>query len=578
MSHKILKLSLTLALVLIISACNVTTPETDSGAIALNQTTENVKKTKLDFYIMSQCPYGTQVEDAIAPVMQKMSNVIDLNIEYILYSQENYAEQEAMYCVDDLCSMHGIPEVNGNIVQLCVEETNPTKSLDFIVCQNKDANNIPENWEKCAEELKLDKEKIQTCYEGEEGKKLLRESSKLAEAVNAQGSPTIYLDDKQYQEGRTSLDFQRAICQAIDNEHTECENLPICGLDTDCTAEAEKVGKCVNPGTKEAVCEYTEAQPINLVVLSDARCTLPECATENVLQQIKQSFKGIENIQELDYSAEEGQALYVANGLQTLPAYLFEKEVETAYFYNELKGYLQPKGDYYELAVGSTFNPTKEICDNKVDDTNNGLTDCADEDCANTLICREEEKGRLDLFVMSQCPYGTQALDIMPTILEAFNDEISFNVNFIASELEPGKFNSLHGQPEVDENIRELCAIKEAPESYKYMDYILCRNKNISSTEWENCSTEAGLNINAMKTCSTGEEGINLHSENIKLANGLGIGASPTWLANNKYQFSGIDAQTIQTEICKYNPELKGCSVNLSGAETAAAIPAGSCN
>ena len=225
-----------------------------------------------------------------------------------------------------------------------------------------------------------------------------------------------------------------------------------------------------------------------------------------------------------------------------------------------------------------TFNPTKEICDNKIDDTNNGFVDCADSDCTEELICRQEEKAKLDLFVMSQCPYGTKALDIMPAVLETFKNEIQFNVNFIAAEIEPGKFNSLHGQPEVDENIRELCAIKYYPENYKYMDYIVCRDKNITSTEWEGCAEKAEMNVNTIKTCSEGTEGINLHSENIKLANGLGIGASPTWLANNKYQFSGIDVLTVQKEICKYNPELKGCSVNLAGAVAGASVPAGSCN
>ena len=32
----------------------------------------------------------------------------------------------------------------------------------------------------------------------------------------------------------------------------------------------------------------------------------------------------------------------------------------------------------------------------------------------------------------------------------------------------------------------------------------------------------------------------------MKLANDLKVGASPTWMVNNKYMFSGLDAETVR--------------------------------
>jgi hypothetical protein len=189
-------------------------------------------------------------------------------------------------------------------------------------------------------------------------------------------------------------------------------------------------------------------------------------------------------------------------------------------------------------------------------------------------VCREEITQKLDVFVMSQCPFGTQALDAMKEVLEAFPN-MDFDVNFIASYDEAtDTFSALHGQPEVDENIRELCAIKHYPDDYKYMEYIWCRNKNIRSTEWEDCATDNGMDAETIRACSEGEEGKNLHIENIKLANELGIGASPTWLANNQLTFSGISAEAVKQNYCSENPGLPGCSKTLSGQ---AAAPSGSC-
>jgi len=173
---------------------------------------------------------------------------------------------------------------------------------------------------------------------------------------------------------------------------------------------------------------------------------------------------------------------------------------------------------------------------------------------------------------MSQCPFGTQALDAMKEVLDNFGDQIDFQINFIANENPDGTFSALHGQSEVDENIRELCAIKYYPDDYKYMDYIWCRNKNIRSTEWESCATD-GIDENIIRACSEGVEGKQLHSENIKAANALGISASPTWMANNKYKFSGISAETVRSNLCENN-ELVNCDKTLSGD---AGAPAGSC-
>ena len=41
------------------------------------------EKVTVQFFIMSQCPYGVKVVDAITPVMEKMGDNIDLKIDYI---------------------------------------------------------------------------------------------------------------------------------------------------------------------------------------------------------------------------------------------------------------------------------------------------------------------------------------------------------------------------------------------------------------------------------------------------------------------------------------------------------------
>ncbi|MBW2993570.1 hypothetical protein KY317_03285, partial [Candidatus Woesearchaeota archaeon] len=249
-----------------------------------------------------------------------------------------------------------------------------------------------------------------------------------------------------------------------------------------------------------------------------------------------------------------------------LPAVLFTEEIKKESGYPQIERFIEPKEKYLLLKIGADFNPEEEICDNDIDDNGNKDIDCKDSYCAEKLVCRKETPNKLDLFVMSQCPYGTMALDAMQEVLENLGD-IDFDVHFIASENPDGTFNSLHGQPEVDENIRELCAKKYYGVDYKYMDYIWCRNKDIMSPEWKNCAFKAGISTDKIEACSKGKEGKELLSEDIKLAQALGIGASPSWLANNRYSFSGINAEIVRENLCSHNPNLAGCDTTLSATQ-----------
>ena len=59
------------------------------------------------------------------------------------------------------------------------------------------------------------------------------------------------------------------------------------------------------------------------------------------------------------------------------------------------------------------------------------------------------------------------------------------------------------------------------------------------------------------------DEGKKLLEKSFQESADTGMSASPTWLTNNKFKFSGIDAEKIKTEVCAHN-KLAGCDVTLS--------------
>ena len=148
-------------------------------------------------------------------------------------------------------------------------------------------------------------------------------------------------------------------------------------------------------------------------------------------------------------------------------------------------------------------------------------------------------KPTLELFVMSYCPFGVQAEEKIIPIVKEFGDQIDFKLQFIAHEkVEPSAhditpFTSLHGYPEVAENIRQLLIAQEYPD--RYLDYILCRGKKLEKS-WETCAEKLGINVARIQALCDAPETEQLFRENIQRAVELGVRASPTILVD-EHQF-----------------------------------------
>ena len=484
---------------------------------------------KLELFVMSQCPYGTQVVDAAHEVKKQLGAGFALDIQYIGGGKPG-----------SLTSMHGENEVKGDLVQVCAIKHAPDKALDLMVCQNKNARAVATNWKECAGEVGIDADTLASCMDGDEGQTLLAASFDAARKRGADASPTIFLDGKPYEGGRRPRDMVRAICGASKkgSEPAACKNLPV-------------------------------PPKVSAIFLSDSRCA--ECDIKPLERQLKGVVAGLE-VTHVDYSSEAGKALYKelvaeGTGFKHLPAILLGPEVEKdTEAYAEINRFLKPLGEYRELAIGGKFDPTAEICGNQgVDDDGNGKADCADAACKAELSCRPKRPKQLDLFVMSMCPYGAKAMIATKELIDHFGNDVALNVYFIGDS-QDGELKSLHGQPEVDEDIRERCAIARYKQPKKYMGYLACRSRDYKNTDWQSCATAAGLDPAVIQACFEGE-GKKLLSDSFAVAESMKIGSSPTFIVNNTRTFNAIALGPLAKQFCQDNPGLAGCKSEIVTAE-----------
>ncbi|MGO8997012.1 MAG: hypothetical protein ACLQVI_27160 [Polyangiaceae bacterium] len=468
----------------------------------------------VDLHVMAQCPYGVQAEGAFKDVVSKLGSDIDLNVEYI--GQNKGGEPS---------SMHGPNEVKGDLLQVCAKKYAPEKAFDFILCQNENSKEVATNGAACATKLGAPAAKITACAEGQEGKDLLLASFKRSQDKGAGGSPTIFIAGKKYEGGRKPNDFIKAICNgAGDKKPASCANIP-------------------------------ESPKVNVTILSDKRGGA-DCDPTRLEGSIRGAI-GSPVVTNVDYSSPEGKQLFGSLGPAMLPAAVFDstldadKDAVTA-----LSRGLKDAGGHRVLS-GGAWNPS---C---ADDGG-----CKLDACKSTMQCRQEVPKKLDVFVMAQCPFGVKGLDAMKEVTDNFKkagEAIDFSVHYIGDG-DAKSLSSMHGPGEVAEDVREECAIQHYGKGLKYMDYVWCRNKSIKDANWESCTGgSTGIDTDVIKKCSEGDEGKQLVARSFSESKALGIGASPTWLANNKYKFSGIDAQTIKSNLCSHNAKLAGCDATLTG-------------
>lgn len=287
-----------------------------------------------------------------------------------------------------------------------------------------------------------------------------------------------------------------------------------------------------------------------IYVINDKRCA--GCDVSTLLTSLGKVLPAGQ-IVNLDYSSSQGKQLYDQGKITLLPAVLMEKGAASEPNYAaQVASYVTAVGDYLSLRIGGSFDP---YCDPDA-------SHCSESRCSGRTSCLVETPKTLDLYVMSHCPYGVTALNSMQEVLANIKD-IKFSVHYIGSGTK-GNFQSLHGATEVTDNILELCAAKYYPDTY--MNLIWCRNKDFNA-DWKTCAV--GMDVNRLSSCLTSDEGATLLENDFKIAANLNIGASPSWMANGKFGFNGLDAQTIKAGYCSHN-SVAGCEKTLTGSSGAA--------
>ena len=170
------------------------------------------------------------------------------------------------------------------------------------------------------------------------------------------------------------------------------------------------------------------------------------------------------------------------------------------------------------------------------------------------------------LFVMSFCPYGNQAEDAMMPVINLLKDKAKIELHYIVSKA-GNKYQSLHGDQELNQDIREICVQKYQKD--KLWDFIKEINSKATSqnvnAKWEGIAKNLGIDVNQIKQCQT-NEGPTLLNQEIKLTDKYKISGSPTLLINETIFQGSRTSEAYKEAICSgFKVAPQECNKKLSG-------------
>jgi len=254
-------------------------------------------KPDFQFYVMSFCPYGNQMEDLVKPVAELLGKTANIRPQYIfdkVTDLATYCKQSAgdvskcadyitagyfatdaeckkivtesnTKCLDEknylkignnfYSSLHGRIEANQNVREICAFNMDEDKTnwWKFVDNTNKNCSsaNADTCWEEQAKKAGLDANKITECF-NTQAAQLIDKEIELTTQNKVQGSPTLKIN---------GLDFPPEAAYTSDNKGSLKIGKKVFTQDQYRTSDAIKEAICAsfNKAPKECKTEIKAA-------------------------------------------------------------------------------------------------------------------------------------------------------------------------------------------------------------------------------------------------------------------------------------------------------------------------------
>ncbi len=173
-------------------------------------------KPEVELFVMSYCPYGTQIEKGILPVLDAIGSKIDFKLKFCDYA------------------MHDKKELDEQVREYCVQKNEPDKFNDYLKCFLDNAD-----FEGCITKSNINNETLQPCIDSTDKEYKVTENYGNKDTwkgnyppfdvykgdntkYGVQGSPSLVINGAKVSAQRDSASLLSTICSAFTTPPEEC--------------------------------------------------------------------------------------------------------------------------------------------------------------------------------------------------------------------------------------------------------------------------------------------------------------------------------------------------------------------
>lgn len=202
-------------------AMNIKEIEAQTKAMVEGQQTAQTEVPKqakpvVESFIMSYCPYGTQIQKGLLPVINLLKDKIDFDFKFVDYA------------------MHDKQEIDENLVQYCINSEDQSKYYKYLECFLSENNS-----KSCLAKAQINETKINQCVKDVDSKYQVTEKFNNKEGWGGQfppfdvqkednqkygvkGSPTLIINGVEASSARDPQSLLQLICSSFEEAPVEC--------------------------------------------------------------------------------------------------------------------------------------------------------------------------------------------------------------------------------------------------------------------------------------------------------------------------------------------------------------------
>lgn len=310
---------------------------------------------------------------------------------------------------------------------------------------------------------------------------ILRAHAERANRFMIPGTPTIYLNNVEYQGSNLTPALLRTLCWSLPEglRGEACAGVPECAAHSDCRRPGQ-IGYCRDAGTGQARCEYADPPPLELIVMGAEGAILT--SHRSLVSSLASLLPGLQP-REIEYASDEGRRLGELGSVQWLPAFFLPADqLEQRPNFQELLAGLVDLGEYYMIRPENTVS---------------GL-----------MAGRPRVPARLDLYYRCTYPEAQESVVVILDLLSRRGGGTQYTIQLHPALAinEEGSLAAPGGVAEIEEAARQAVIWRDHPEALPA--YLISRVEAGNSSYWDVPLRRAGLDPDEIREKATGDRTI----------------------------------------------------------------------